>query len=124
MPRVVHFEVPADEPERAVTFYEGVFGWKIHRWDGPYDYWLITTGKDNEPGINGGLMKRMEPGQGVCNTVEVLSVDDSVQKVEAAEGKVVVPRMPIPGVGYLVYCQDTEGNMFGMMQPDEGAQAG
>lgn len=54
MPRVVHFEVHADDPERAANFYSGVFGWELAKWEGPQDYWLITTGPDDEPGINGG----------------------------------------------------------------------
>ena len=61
MPRVVHFEIHADDPERAVNFYQDVFGWQIVKWEGPQDYWLITTGPDDEPGINGGLMKRSDP---------------------------------------------------------------
>lgn len=60
MPRVVHFEIDAEKPERAVKFYEKVFGWKIEKWKGPVDYWLITTGKEKEPGIDGGLAKRTE----------------------------------------------------------------
>src|SRR3990172_1844198 len=59
MSRVVHFEISADNPERAVKFYHNVFGWKITRWDGPMDYWIITTGRDKEPGINGGMIKKL-----------------------------------------------------------------
>ena len=55
MPRVVHFEICADEPDRAVEFYQSVFDWEIRRWDGPLEYWLIITGEDGEPGINGGV---------------------------------------------------------------------
>ena len=53
MPRVVHFEIHADDPQRAANFYQNVFGWQINKWEGPEDYWLVTTGADNEPGING-----------------------------------------------------------------------
>jgi len=123
MSRVVHFEIPADDPGRAIGFYENVFGWQINRWDGPMDYWLIETGDEHEPGINGGLMKREHPEQGVCNTVDMLSVDVLSDKIETAGGTVVVPKTPIPGVGYVAYYQDTEGNVFGMMERDETAVA-
>ena len=58
MPRVVHFEIHAETPERAMEFYSGVFGWEFSKWEGTQDYWLITTGPDEEPGINGGLVRR------------------------------------------------------------------
>ena len=121
MPRVVHFEISADQPERAIQFYQSVFGWKVDKWDGPQDYWLIATGADNEPGINGGLMQRPQPGASITNTVQVTSVDDFAARVEASDGQIVQPKMAIPGVGYLAYCQDTEGNPFGIMEMDETA---
>lgn len=123
MSRVVHFEIPADDPGRAVGFYEQVFGWKFKKWEGPMDYWLIETGPDDEPGINGGLMKREQPGQGVCNTLGVGSVDDFVGKVTDAGGTIVVPKSPIPGVGYVAYGQDPEGNAFGLFEQDDSAVA-
>ncbi|HKR01746.1 MAG TPA: VOC family protein [Pyrinomonadaceae bacterium] len=122
MPRVVHFEISADEPERAVKFYENVFGWNTQKWGGPKDYWLVTTGAEEEPGINGGVFKREGPVNYV-NTIEVPSVEDFAAKVTEHGGKVVVPKMAIPGVGHLVYCQDTESNVFGILQPDPAAQA-
>lgn len=121
MARVTHFEINADEPERAVSFYQDVFGWEIQKWEGPVDYWLITTGREDEPGINGALMKRTDPTAATWNTVEVDSVDDHVSKVEASGGSVVVPKMAIPGVGYQAYCRDTEGNVFGIHQSDPAA---
>ena len=121
MPRVIHFEFPADNPERAAKFYQDVFGWKIDRWDGPVDYWLITTGTDEEPGINGALMRRGEDDTGTRNTVEVRSVDESMKAVKESGGRVVMAKMPVPGVGWIALCSDTEGNVFGMMQPDPSA---
>ncbi len=119
MPRVVHFELPADDPERATRFYRDVFGWQIQKWE-QEDYWLVETGKD-EPGINGGILRR-NPGQMVTtNTLGVPSVDEYVDKITAAGGKVVAPKMAVPTVGYLAYCQDTEGNVFGIMQSDTSA---
>jgi predicted enzyme related to lactoylglutathione lyase len=121
MPRVIHFEIPADDPDRAAKFYSNVFGWKLDKWDGPMEYWMITTG-DGQPGINGGMMRRSHPGAGTVNTVDVASVDEAVKQIEGHGGKVVAPKMPIPGVGYLAYCQDPEGNTFGIMQADPAAK--
>lgn len=120
--RVAHFEIPADDPERARKFYQDVFGWKIEKWEGPTDYWLITTGPEGEPGIDGGLMKRENPQQGTVNTIDVPSADEFVDKIVKAGGNVVVPKMTVPRVGYMAYCQDTEGNTFGIMEIDESAQ--
>ena len=121
MPRVVHFEVAVDNPDRAQKFYTQVFGWKFNKWDGPEDYWLVTTGEDKQPGINGGFMRPRGP-QRVVNTVDVPSVDDFSRKVTQSGGKVVAPKMAIPGMGYVAYCQDTEGNTFGIFQMDEKAK--
>jgi predicted enzyme related to lactoylglutathione lyase len=121
MPRVVHFEISADKPDRAVEFYKNVFGWNVQKWDGPQPYWLVSTGPDGQPGINGGIMNRMGP-QPIVNTVDVPSVDEFLSKITAAGGKAVTPKMPIPGVGWMAYCQDTEGNQFGIMQNDPSAK--
>ena len=121
MSRVIHFEIPADNPDRAVEFYRTVFGWEIQKWAGPQEYWLASTGPDSQPGINGGLMRRQHPGAGTCNTIGVISLDQALANITKQGGKVVVPRTAIPGVGYLAYCSDTEGNVFGVMQADNTA---
>lgn len=122
MPKVVHFELAADDPERAVSFYEKVFNWKITKWDGPEDYWLIQTGAKDKPGIDGGLMRRDDRFGPVTNTIEVDSVDSFTDKIVGIGGKIYVPKMAIPGVGWLAYCQDTEGTIFGIMQSDPSAK--
>jgi uncharacterized protein len=122
MPRVVHFEINSDDPERAVKFYQKVFGWKIEKWNGPVDYWLVNTGPKDQPGINGGITKRMNPQASTYNTVDVPSVDEFTKRIVESGGKVVVPRMAVPGVGYMAYCADTEGNVFGIMQEDPEAR--
>jgi len=122
MPRVIHFEISADDPERAVNFYREVFGWEIQKWDGPVDYWLITTGPDDQPGINGAMMKRPDPTASTWNTIEVPSVDEFTSRVVGAGGRMSMPKTPIPGVGYQAYCQDTEGNIFGVHEANESAQ--
>ncbi len=122
MSRVVHFELPADKPERAVEFYKKVFGWNFQKWDAPDEYWLVTTGADSQPGINGGLLRRQHPGAGTCNTIDVASVDQAVAKIAQNGGKNVVPKAAIPGIGYVAYCTDTEGNVFGLIQADKNAK--
>ena len=118
--RIVHFEVMAENPARASEFYSKVFGWQINKWDGPMDYWLVSTGKDT-PGIDGGIAKSQDLPSTV-NTIDVTSVDDMTQKVLKHGGKVVMPKHAIPSMGYLVYCQDTEGVVFGMMEMDPSAK--
>ena len=121
MYRVVHFEISADEPERAQKFYTEVFGWDIQHWPGPEDYWLVTTGPNDQPGINGGIFKRKGPVNYV-NTVDVPSIEAAVETIEKNGGKLVVPKRAIPGVGWLAYCQDTEGNVFGITKEDRTAK--
>ncbi|MFL5327518.1 MAG: VOC family protein [Gemmataceae bacterium] len=129
MPRVVHFEIHADDPQRAIRFYTELFGWKFQSWGGPMEYWLITTGDASAPGINGGLVRRRGPApadDAPCNsypcTVDVGNVDELFTKATQLGGKVAVPKMPIPGVGWLAYCKDTENNVFGMMVNDPSAK--
>jgi uncharacterized protein len=122
MPRVVHFEIPADDPERAAKFYGDVFGWELSKWNGPQEYWLITTGADGERGIDGGMLRRTPQWSTTVNTVGVSNVDEFTSRIEQHGGKTVAPKMAIPGVGWLAYCQDTEGNVFGIMQPDTAAK--
>jgi len=122
MPRIIHFDIPADDPARAQKFYQDVFGWTFDKWNGPMEYWMAKTGDDKQPGINGGLAKRM-PGQaGVTNTIDVPSVDEFATKIESKGGKVIMPKMAIPGVGYFAQCLDTEGNVFGIIQMDQNAK--
>jgi uncharacterized protein len=127
MGRVVHFEVHAEDPARAERFYRAVLGWEFTKWPGPSDYWLIKTGPDDRPGINGGMVRRQGTIDGqaviayVC-TADVSALDDTMKRTKAAGGKLALPKMPIPGVGWLAYMKDTEGNIFGMMQNDSNAK--
>jgi predicted enzyme related to lactoylglutathione lyase len=122
MARVVHFEINADNPERASKFYGTVFGWNIQKWDGPQQYWLASTGDKSEMGIDGAIMPRQHPQATTVNTIGVGSLDESLKKITENGGKIVMERQTIPGVGYFAYCQDTEGNTFGVMQPDMNAK--
>ena len=122
MPRVVHFEISANEPEKVVAFYKNVFGWKIDKWDGPEDYWLVNTGDPNSPGINGGIFKPKELFTGTVNTVEVTNLEEFLEKVKENRGQVVTGKITIPGIGYVAYCKDVEGTIFGLIQPDQSAK--
>jgi predicted enzyme related to lactoylglutathione lyase len=115
MPRVVHFEIYGDKPEKLVNFYKNVFGWKFEKW-GPVDYWIIKTGEG--AGIDGGLGKDRNPG---VNTIDVPDVDKYLAKIKKAGGTVVEPKMTLPGIGYLAYFQDPQGNIFGIMKDDPKA---
>jgi predicted enzyme related to lactoylglutathione lyase len=126
MPRPVHFEIHSADPDRAQRFYENLFGWTFQSW-GNGDYRLVTTG-DQGRGINGGLVRRRgDPPRGgepvtswVC-TVDVDDLDAFVARAEAEGGSIALPRMAVPGVGWLAYVKDTEGNILGMMQEDRSA---
>lgn len=124
MPRVVHFEISADEPERALDFYANVFGWKMQKWDGPQPYWLAVTGEESQPGINGGIYKRDDQMSFNTHitTIDVPSIDEFSALVTEHGGKIMMPKFPLPGVGYLAYCQDTEGNVFGLIQMESDVQ--
>jgi predicted enzyme related to lactoylglutathione lyase len=127
MPRPIHFEIQAENTERAVTFYKALFGWEFSQW-GAEKYWLIKTGDKSAPGIDGGLLPRqgstplpMASVNAFVCTVDVADLDATLGKLATLGGMVVVPRTAIPGVGYLAYAKDTEGNIFGMMQMDAKA---
>jgi len=123
MPRPIHFEIPADNPERLMAFYQTVFGWTFHKWDGGgTPYWLITTGADPEPGINGGMMARQYPGQPCVNTVGIANIDETLANALANGAEVALPKMAVPGVGWLAYVKDPEGQMIGIMQMDPSAK--
>jgi predicted enzyme related to lactoylglutathione lyase len=124
MSRPVHFDITADDPQRAVAFYEKAFGWKLTHWEGggPMDYWLIETGPDSDPGINGGLSRRDDgAAPATTNTIAVDSLEDAMSAVREAGGEIIQERVPIPGVGWFSAFTDTEGNRFGLMQPDDSA---
>jgi len=119
--RVVHFELPADDPDRCAQFYADAFGWKIEKWGGPTDYWLVMTGEEGETGIDGGIGRRQGDDDQTTNTIAVDDLDAAVAAVLAHGGTITRPKGPVMGVGWLAYATDTEGNPFGMMQRDESA---
>jgi predicted enzyme related to lactoylglutathione lyase len=104
MPRVNHFAIPADVPDRAIEFYQEVFGWQFELgWEydtpkGREKYWRVTTDDDASAGINGGLTRREYPGQPISVGIEVPAVDASAALVEKYGGKVLVGKVGLPGV--------------------------
>ncbi len=117
MARVVHFEIPAADPERAVGFYRDLFGWEIQDANVGVPYWLVTTGKDDEPGIDGAIMERGGTAGSVVNTIGVDSLEETLARVRELGGSVVSDVTEIPNVGTFAYCKDLDGNLFGVIQP-------
>lgn len=122
--RVVHFEIQADDIERAAHFYRTIFDWKIEKWP-EMEYWMVMTAeKDStEPGIHGGMLKRpVSLAEGQCGsnsfvcTIQVDNFDEMAKKIEAAGGKVAMPKFSIAGMAWQGYFLDTEGNTFGIHQ--------
>ena len=136
MPTIVHFEIPANDIERAKKFYNDLFGWKIEKWPGtddsqltsaatgqPMEYWLITTTDDKgNKALGGGMMKRQMPEHKVTNYIGVKSIDEYKSKVEKLGGKVLAPKHTVPGMGYFALCLDTENNPFAIWESNESAK--
>nr|NLI50326.1 VOC family protein [Propionibacterium sp.] len=130
MYRVVHFEIQADDLQRAMTFYSAVFGWRFQDYSPVVDapYWGVITGEDPDPGINGGLLPRPAaapaPEQGtnafVC-TIEADDFDAVAERILAAGGRVALPKYALTGMAWQGYFLDTEGNTFGLHVPDPRA---
>lgn len=131
MGRVVHFEIHVDNMDRAKTFYGEVFSWSFQDWSeyAGMPYFGAVTGEDSELGINGALMQRQGPppaqGQamnGFACTMGVENYDETHEKIMANGGTVALPKHALPGMAWQGYYIDTEGNVFGIHQPDENAK--
>ncbi|MBV9570360.1 MAG: VOC family protein [Alphaproteobacteria bacterium] len=128
MNRPVHFEIHASDPEKLVEFYSQVFGWTLNPYM-PGEYWLIDTGGNDGPGINGGLAKRRGPAPAadapvsafVCS-LGVTSLDETLAKALGTGATVALPKMAIPNVGWQAYIKDPDGNILGLHQPDPAAK--
>ena len=110
MPRVVHFEVCADDMERAEKFYSEVFGWTVKKWEGEegFSYWLVNTGKEGESGIDGGIVQRHDPSHVTRIVLDVPSVDEYAARIVSGGGVQLVPKFAVPGVGYAAYFRTTK----------------
>lgn len=122
MSRVVHFEIVDENTAGLRAFYESAFGWKISEWEGPFEYWMASTGDEGSPGIDGAITPPSEGEiQRVVLTIDVDDVDAAIENVKAAGGTVIQGKMPIPGIGWSALCADPAGIRFGVMQEDPGA---
>jgi uncharacterized protein len=122
---VIHFEIPADNVERAQKFYRELFGWKIEKLAGPVDYWIINTGgaeKGEQSMLGGGMMLRMAPQQLITIYIEVPSVAEYVDKVQKLGGRVCFPKTAVPEMGYYAVCIDPENNGFGIWETNADAK--
>jgi predicted enzyme related to lactoylglutathione lyase len=120
---VKHFAVHADDVDRARKFYESVHAWQFTPW-GPPNFYLIRTGTDEDPGVQGALQGRRDvvsgkPMFGYECSIGVDSVNDTIASVEANGGKIVRPKFHIPTVGTLIFFEDTEGNVVGATQSEK-----
>lgn len=123
--RIVHFDISAENVERAKKFYQDAFGWEINKWESDdmegMSYYLIKTGPKEEEGINGGMILRKEnPKTGqekafTC-TIGVSDIDEAIQKVKDAGGKITMDKMEMKGVGWFAAAEDSEGNFINLMQ--------
>ena len=120
MNRPVHFEFHVADVQRALKFYADVFGWKSQRFPGPMEYYVLRTGEGE--GIDGGLMRAPDGGTRTINTIKVENVDRAVEKAIAHGATIALPKMPIPGVGWLAYCKDPDGQIFGVTHEDKNAK--
>jgi len=127
MSRVVHFEIHASEPQALIDFYAALLGWRFVKQEA-MDYWLVETGPADQPGINGGLVQRPVAGPAelqavnafIC-TVQVDSIDETLAKNAGLGGVLALLKTSVPGVGWLAYVKDPDGNILGLLQPDEAA---
>ena len=123
MATIVHFDVPAEDIQRAKIFYEKLFEWKIEPVPGPMEYYNILTKDENgKESIGGGMGKRGQPEQKITNYIGVSSVDEYIKKVQDLGGKIIMPKTTIPGFGYLATFLDPEGNTLGLWETDPTAQ--
>ncbi|MBI4181869.1 MAG: VOC family protein [Candidatus Aenigmarchaeota archaeon] len=124
MDKVVHFEIPADKPDRARKFYQDLFGWKIEKAPGAMPYWMVSTVEvdkktrmPKEAGaINGGIMPRQAPGESPVVVINVPSLDSTLKKVQKAGGRIVMPKMTVMDMGYYARVTDSEGNVIGIWE--------
>jgi uncharacterized protein len=119
---VIHFELHSPNLEKSLEFFRTVMGWELKAWGGPQEYWLAKSHQQGSPGIDGGMMRSPDADSRTVNTIQVSSVDDYITKITAAGGEIVVPKMAIPGVGYLAYAKDPAGVLFGIMHQDSSAK--
>ena len=119
--RVVHFEIPFDDGERARAFYRDVFGWQLQEMP-EMSYTLATTGPSDDGGptekgfVNGGMLRREGPNEGPIIVIDVDDIDEALGRIEAAGGQVLLGKQDVSGMGWTAYFKDVEGNAVGIWQ--------
>lgn len=119
--RIVHFELPYDDGERARAFYGELFGWNLQSYPG-MEYTMVTTGPSGdqgptEPGfINGGMGPRASAGEGPRVVIDVADIDSTLKAIEEKGGSVALPKQPVGEMGFTAYFKDTEGNIVGLWE--------
>ncbi len=118
----LHFEIPADNVEKLSNFYSKLFGWRIIKMPGSIEYWGIQTVPVDEKGmflrngVNGGSTKRQDSEHKPVNYIAVESVDEYCKKIEELGGRIVIPKMEVPSVGWWASALDPDGNQFVIME--------
>ncbi|MDO8690699.1 MAG: VOC family protein [Dehalococcoidia bacterium] len=112
---IIHFEIPANDPQKLAAFYRSLFNWKIEKTPGPMEYWMLETAPEGQ-GVNGGMMRRQMPGQTPTSYFSVESVDDYSRQVLELGGQVIVSKQEVPDMGYFAVCLDPEGNCFAVWE--------
>ena len=116
MPGFVHVDIPAEDIERAASFYSRAFGWEVSRLPGPMPYVLLTPARGDGPGA--GISKREQASQAVMPVIDVASTDSAIESIVREGGVVVTPKTTIPGVGQLATFRDPEGNVLGVLEAE------
>jgi hypothetical protein len=121
MSRITHFEIPTENPEVSMAFYNNVFNWTFQQF-GQNNYWLATTGSSDEPGINGAIMKKRDPKQPMTNSISVENIDAVIIAIEENGGKIVVPKTAVSNIGYMAFFTDPDQNILGLWQDNHEAK--
>ena len=115
MGRVVHFEIPTDNPDKAQDFFKNVFGWTYQSY-GEMEYWLVNSGDGELPGINGAITKKQHLFQNVINTINIDNLEQTIELIKKNGGEIASEIMEIPNVGRVAYFKDLDGNVHGILQ--------
>jgi predicted enzyme related to lactoylglutathione lyase len=115
MGSVVHFEIPTENPEKALDFFKNVFGWTYQSY-GEMEYWLVDSGEGKHPGINGAITKKQHLFQNVINTISIDNIEQIIESIKKNGGEIASEIMEVPNVGRVAYFKDPDGNVHGIIQ--------
>ena len=120
MAKVVHFEIHSKNIDKAKDFFSKVFNWEFDRWGGPKNYWLLNS--DDENSIKATIIDTTSELQGVINTIEVFSIDETLEKVVKLGGKILLKKTLVENTGYIAYFSDLDSNVFGIVEKNSLAK--